>query len=192
MQGGERSSNWGAQAADVDPLKALLVDVAAGDRAAFKVLYDRCSGRLLAILIRMIGRRDLAEDVLQDSFLTIWQKAKLYSPSLGAPMAWMTTLVRRKAIDRLRLVWREAPGSESDVSTLEQNQDFSLAVPEAALNVAMRRALESLSHEYRKAIELTYLYGLTNEELAEKLAVPLGTAKSRVRRGLAQLKALLT
>jgi RNA polymerase sigma-70 factor (ECF subfamily) len=169
----------------------LLAQVAEGDRAAFKALYGAASGRLLAILVRMIGRRDVAEDVLQDAFLTIWQKAKLYSPSLGAPMAWMTTLTRRKAIDRLRLVWREVPGSESDVATLERAPDVSPSAPDIAVSVAMSRALETLSEDYRKAVTLTYLYGYTNEELAEALDIPLGTAKSRVRRGLLQLKAVL-
>ena len=87
---------------DVESLEGLLAAVATGDRAAFARLYEATSGRLFAVTLRLLGRRDVAEDVLQEAYLAIWRKADLYQPRKGAPLAWMMTIARYRAIDRLR------------------------------------------------------------------------------------------
>ena len=87
---------------DADPLRQLLQAAGAGDRQAFARVYQLASPRLFAIALRIARRRDMAEDILQEAFLTIWEKADRYDPERGSPLAWMSTIVRYRAIDRLR------------------------------------------------------------------------------------------
>jgi RNA polymerase sigma-70 factor (ECF subfamily) len=106
-------------------------------------------------------------------------------------MAWMMTIARHKAIDRLRATGRELTGLEDDVATLETEDAVHQLSRDVGLSVAVRRCFSELDGHYRRALELTYCYGLTHEELSEMLSVPLGTAKTWVRRGLNELKACL-
>jgi RNA polymerase sigma-70 factor, ECF subfamily len=174
-----------------DMLQDLIANVAAGDRQAFADLYQATAGRLLGMLVRMTARRDLAEDILQEAFLNIWRRAASYRPASGAPMPWMMTIARHKAIDRLRATTRELTGVKDDVASLEPDDDARDLGPDLGLSFAVRRCFATLSHHCRQALELTYCYGLTHEELSKMISVPLGTAKSRVRIGLTKLKECL-
>lgn len=173
-----------------DLLVELLAATADGDRAAFARLYQESSGRLFAVALRILRRRDLAEDVLQDAYLTIWKKAGQYQAERGRPLAWMATIVRYRAIDRLRTGSRmpDAQPSAADIETFEAAGDCDGWQEPQAITIGIRRCLERLQPKQRDAILLAFYHGFTHEELAVRLDVPLGTVKSWVRRGLMQLK----
>jgi len=175
---------------------ALLRRVAQGDRAGFEELYDRLSSVLFSTAFRILNDREAAEDVLQDVFIQIWEKAPLYNPSLGKPVTWAITLTRNKAIDRLRATDRrsrlkEAMQSESKV--LEQfdgRSSFDAVASEEAAKM-VRASIQMLSEDQRQVIELAFYSSLSQTEIAERLNVPLGTIKARIRRGMLKLKELL-
>lgn len=166
----------------------LLGAIARGSKAAFQSYYERHAGRLLGYVLRVTRDRTLAEDVVQDVFTAIWQKASSYRAEQGTPLAWMYRIARNKLVDR----WRcRTPGAEP--SAFEQERPllaFVQADPE--LSMSLERALEVLSPEQRQAVELAVLGGYTHEEAATRLEVPLGTLKSRIRMALQHMRALLT
>lgn len=171
---------------DPASLSDLLVASAAKDKAAFRELYARAAPRLLGIGMRMLGRRELAEDVLQDVFVTAWQTAPRFDPARGSAEAWLATIMRRRAIDRLRASpWlaREVDLEHAPVETV------GTIGSEAAH--AVRQCLERLAQNERNALMLAFYYGFSHSELSKRLAAPLGTVKSWVRRGLASMKACL-
>lgn len=160
-----------------------LAAVARGDEAALRRLWERAGPVLFGLCLKMLRQRDLAEDALQDAFIRIWQKAGSFDRAAGDPLAWMVVLARHVALDRLRRQRREAGRLEP------------LPEPDAAAWVALEGAgpevagyLALLDENARKALLLAYWGGLTHTELARALGVPLGTAKSWVRRALAELK----
>ena len=173
-----------------------LAPRAQGDRAGFEELYDRLSSVLFSTAFRILNDREAAEDVLQDVFIQIWEKAPLYNPSLGKPVTWAITLTRNKAIDRLRATDRrgrlkEAVQSESRV--LEQfdgRSSFDAVASEEAAKM-VRASIQMLSEDQRQVIELAFYSSLSQTEIAERLNVPLGTIKARIRRGMLKLKELL-
>jgi RNA polymerase sigma-70 factor (ECF subfamily) len=174
----------------------LLQLVAQGDRAAFAQLYDRFSGVLFATALSVLNSREAAEDVLQDAFLMIWEKAPLYDAERGKPLTWALTLTRNKAIDRLRAAQRRRrlhDEAERETLTDEQfdDRDSFMAVLSAERGALVREALQQLSAEQRHAIELTFFHSLTQFEVAEQLGQPLGTIKARIRRGLMKLREVL-
>ncbi|PTL84548.1 RNA polymerase sigma factor [Vitiosangium sp. GDMCC 1.1324] len=167
---------------------ALLGAIAGGSKAAFRSYYERHAGRLLGYVLRVTRDRSLAEDVVQDVFTSVWQKAASYRAEQGSPLAWMYMIARNKLVDRWR---RRTPGEEPGPSEEERPlHDFVQADPE--LSMSLERALDGLSPEQRQAVELAVLGGYTHEEAAVALAVPLGTFKSRVRMALLHMRALLT
>jgi RNA polymerase sigma-70 factor, ECF subfamily len=178
-----------------DGLKQLLVACGAGDRNAFKALYEVQSSRLLAVAMRVLGNREAAEDVLQDAFVTIWRKAGQYQPQLGSAAGWMTVIVRHRCIDRIRsekarfrLQEAEEHEAKTDVSGQpDPFHDVWVAMDGKRLRVCM----ENLNEGPRKAMLHAYYDGLTHEETADRMATPLGTVKSWVRRALVQLKRCL-
>jgi RNA polymerase sigma-70 factor (ECF subfamily) len=164
-----------------------LGQTAAGDRQAFHALYQATGPRLFAIAIRMMKSRDLAEDVLQEAFVKIWERSWQYDPAKGEAVAWLATVTRHTALDRLRQQPR------SDVAfdeTVVAEIDGQLGQLAATMGEAgdLRRCLANLREDYRKAVIQAYIHGLTHEELAVQLGKPVGTVKSWVRRGLEQLK----
>jgi RNA polymerase sigma-70 factor (ECF subfamily) len=168
----------------------LLRRTAGGDRAAFTALYRLTSPQLFALAIRMLRRRDLAEEVLQEAFVTIWTKAVSFDPEKGAPLPWMASILRNRCLDRLRARRPETPLDEEAGAG-----DWADTAPgplEAALSSADARALwkclERLDPGPRDAILRVYYDGLTHAELADRTSVALGTLKSWIRRGLGRLK----
>lgn len=176
-----------------DPQATLLARVARGDRAAFTDLYHATSDRLLGIAVKMLGRRDIAEEVLQEAFLAVWLKAASYRPSLGAPMAWMTTIVRHRAIDRLRLMGGAQALPVGSDGELEDLRDVAVGAADSQIiaRKAILDCLDRLKEKQRRLILLAFYYGYTHEELSARSGTPLGTIKSDVRRGLADLKGCL-
>jgi len=181
---------------DLEAEIALLKRIGQGDRKSFEELYDRFAGVLFSTACRVLNNREAAEDVLQEVFIQIWEKAPLYDPRRGKPITWALTLTRHKAIDRLRSAQRrsrlhDAVQVESEV--FEQSEDRSSfdAVSSVETGKLVRAALQTLSKGQREAIELAFFSSLTQSEIAERLGEPLGTIKARVRRGLMRLREIL-
>jgi len=178
--------------ASTDRLIGLLRAVGTGDRAAFAALYAQTAAQLFGVALRMLRQRDRAEDVLQESFVTIWQRAGDYDPTKGAPLTWLITVLRHRAIDALRRSARQP-------ERLAEPEEALLALVAGPADSADRgsdlRALQNclgeLGPEQRRAMLLVYAYGLTQEELAARIATPLGTVKSWIRRSLERLKKCL-
>lgn len=182
------------QAAD----RRLLTRAAAGDEAAFAALYDRLSGPLYALCLRMIGDAAEAEDALQEACVLIWRRAPHYDPTRSNVFGWAVHLTRGKVIDRLRARGRRLrllvpePELEEDLRpTLEQasgEPDASDVTSKHEQAASVRRGLETLPGEQRQAIEMAFFGDLSHHEIASRLTQPLGTVKARIRRGLLKLR----
>lgn len=178
-----------SEMADADDLERLLTATAEQDRAAFAQLYRLTSPRLFAIALKMMRRRDLAEDILQDAYLAIWRKASRYDPKKGAALPWMTTVVRHRALDYLRSAKAAAADALGDERAQSSGVgEGGMPMFDGVAGHTLAECLARLSAAQREAIVLAYCYGFTHEELAARLSCPVGTVKSWVRRGLLQLK----
>jgi|APTNR8051073442_1049403.scaffolds.fasta_scaffold09160_3 RNA polymerase sigma-70 factor (ECF subfamily) len=179
-----------AHAAGSDPLIPLLLAVATADQTAFAELYRLTSPKLTGVAMRLMRSRDQAEELLQDTYIRVWHKARLYDPQRGAPMVWLIAVLRRCALDRLRETarrrQREVVIDEPGLDAPELTVEFD---PQAAGDERrIRRCLQLLDDSKRRAIELAFYFGLTHEELSRRMDVPIGTVKSWIRRGLKSLK----
>jgi len=157
--------------------------VAAGDRDAFERLYRLTSPRLFAVIRRMVAQRQSAEDVLQETFVTIWRKAAHFDSAAGNAMAWMTTIARHRAID-----WLRRPSGAVPAST-EGALDARATDVEQLIWIS--ECLDRLVPPQRQAIQLAYYRGMSHEEIGRALDIPIGTVKSRIRRGLLAIKDLI-
>jgi len=172
----------------------LMKQVAMGDRTAFATLYDRFSGPLHGAALRIVRDAAEAQDIVHDAFVAIWEKAGSFETTRGSAFAWAITLVRNRAIDRVRMRRRRAELlAESTASDFGYNEDAaSLASTEVAAQGddarAVRAAVATLPEDQKRALELAFFSGLTQEEISRKLAEPLGTIKARIRRGLIKLR----
>lgn len=174
-----------------DPLMSDLRECARGDRQALKRIFDAEGGRLVAIAQRIVKRHDLAEEVVQDGFITIWTKAHQYTPERGSARGWIYAVIRNRALNMLRDGKREDLLSEDEVQSLQEaDQSDSAMAAWAALdrNSRLRSCLEALDEARRKSILMAYVGGYSHGEIAGRLSLPLGTAKSWIRRGLASLR----
>lgn len=173
--------------------KKLLIAVSQGDRDAFEALYISVSPRLYAVALRLLKRPGWAEEVLQDAFITVWNRAGSYNSGSSAPLTWLTNIVRNRAIDWLRVAdnrWLEL--DDMALGTLRDPDRNPLERLEQADSAnRLGDCLNKLSAEQRQSIVLAYYHGLSHGEIAKQLKHPLGTVKSWVRRGLSQLKGCL-
>ena len=178
----------------------LLESTGRRDRAAFQQLHQRYGGILFSAAYQVLNDAAEAEDVLQDVFVMIWDKAQLYDRTRGKPLTWALTLTRNKSIDRLRSAQRRGRLREDagrEVAIGEQRgsdvgQDSVDRVTANETGAMVRQAVMQLSKEQRQAIEMAFFNGLTQSEIAERLHEPLGTVKARIRRGMIRLKGLMT
>ena len=184
--------------ADAEQLTRLLHATAKGDQRAFAELYRATSSHLYGLLVRMLQRRDWAEEALQDCFIKIWQKAETYESEKGAPLTWLLSVARYRALDLLRMKRPEVEMPEPDDEhglppmTLHDEAEDPLARAVEGQGIArMRECLKDLPPEQREAVLLAYYEGYTHQELAARMNAPLGTVKSWVRRGLARLREAL-
>ena len=189
----------------------LMARVAAGDEDALAALYERHADAVFRVAFRLVGDRHLAEEVLQETYLALWNRAELFDPSVGSLPAWLLTIARNRSLDRLRAIGRRplplpipaAAGEESQEEALDRLAggrpvpggtsavDPEDLVDAAWLQEAVRGALDRVPDAERTAIELAYYEELTQAESAERLGWPLGTVKTRTRRALARLRTLL-
>ena len=173
-------------------LEALLARCAEGDRSALEALYARVAPILLAVLMRMLRRRDAAEDALQDVFVSVWQRARQFDPIRGRALAWLVSMARYRAIDLQRAA-RPALAL-SEVSALEpqlQSEDPAEASEMLGSGALLWRCLEQIAAPQRRCLMLAYQDGLTHSEIARAVNEPLGTVKSWVRRSLIALRRCL-
>lgn len=170
-------------------LVALLSASGRGDHQAFGRLYQAAAPRLNTVARYMLRDAGLAEDVLQESFVQIWRDADRFDPARGSAMAWMTMIVRHRALDQLRKRRGVAEDIEPVLAVLADDTPGPVERLLAwADRRAVRKCLQLLSHAQRDAVVMAFFRGLTHGELAEQLAQPLGTVKAWVRRGLIRLK----
>jgi RNA polymerase sigma-70 factor (ECF subfamily) len=199
------------QAGSSDAL--LVASLTRGDAAALAELYDRHGDAIYRSAFRRLGDRQLAEEVVQDTYLALWNRAELYDPSAGSLLAWLSTIARNRAIDRLRALGRRpAPMPLSAVGSSDDSDDRSLdlaiaagglvgagtlaadpeqAVDETELRDEVRAALSTIPADERHVLELAYYEELSQTEIAARLGWPLGTVKTRTRRALLRLRASL-
>jgi RNA polymerase sigma-70 factor (ECF subfamily) len=176
----------------IDP--ALLTSVAKGDQQAFSQLYDHSSTLLYTLAFRMLGNHEEAADLLQDVYLEVWRKVVRYDVGRGTPIAWLITLTRSRAIDRLRsrntrghnaTVGLDNPVS-SRVADLGPSPFETQADQE--LRMAVGSAMTILPPAQQQALELAYYEGLSHSEIAARLNQPIGTVKTRIKLGMSKLR----
>ncbi|UJF23212.1 sigma-70 family RNA polymerase sigma factor [Shewanella sp. OMA3-2] len=173
-----------------DTLLGLLSATGAGDKQAFAELYQLTSGQLFAVSLKMLGRRELAEEALQEAYVKIWHNATEYQHGKGAVLTWMISIVRYRALDMLR--YHKVRKEEA----LEDGQEaiFEASTPDDGPDVAKSKlddCMGELEPQQKQAIHLAYYNGLTHHEVVGHLDLPLGTIKSWIRRGLQQLQRCL-
>ena len=173
-------------------LESLLAATATGDRDAFKVLYERSSAKLFGVVLRILRNRQKAEDVLQDVYLKVWQKAGSYDPGQGKPITWMATIARNRSIDVIRAARPEQtvdePGDEEEIFRLGGQDAENVDIADLE---ALRFCLGEMKEDDRNYVLLAYYEGFSREELAERFQSPVGTIKTRLRRGLIALRTCL-
>ncbi len=171
---------------------AALRACAAGDRAALRALYDREAARMLGVAIRLLRRRALAEEAVQDAFVQIWRRASSFDPARGDARTWIYAVLRNRALNILRGESRtDLVDDFTSMEIASDEDDPETLVAKLSDAGALRRCLEGLETDRRQAIVLAYVHGLSHGELAGRMGVPLGTAKSWIRRSLGSLRECL-
>ena len=185
---------------DSQRLQADLARVALGDRAAFQRVYQATSAHLFGVAMRMLNRRDLAEDVLQESFVNVWHHAGGYQAAAGQPMTWLISIVRNKCLDLLRAIGRrpteslDARDDDDDAPArdiADERPSPLQMLGQASEALHIRACMDALDASHRQCLALAYYHGMSHAEVAAHLRAPLGSVKAWVRRGLDKLKACL-
>ncbi|MCH9698892.1 MAG: sigma-70 family RNA polymerase sigma factor [Gammaproteobacteria bacterium] len=173
----------------------LLQKVADKDRNAFELLYDQTVHKMYSLAFRISQSSELAEEVVNDVYLQVWQQADRFDASRGNVLAWMTMTCRSRALDALRRRKKSDPehSGESTTHQTEDNQPYLQDILEALQNqLLIRSVLQQLDSEQRQLLALAYFKGYSHQELADFTNTPLGTIKSQLRRTLQTLKQLMT
>jgi RNA polymerase sigma-70 factor, ECF subfamily len=174
-------------------ISALLVQVASKDTVAFGQIYDATSAKLYGIILRILRRRDLADEVLQEVYVKIWERAADFDPARSSPITWMATIARNRALDEIR---RRVPVSIEDTP-----EAFNVASDEApplqALELSqdvkrLNACLDRLEPQRKQLVVEAYIQGASREELSQRFGHPVSTIKTWLHRSLAQLKACLS
>jgi len=173
-------------------LAALLARTALGERAAFAEVYEATRAQLFAVSLRIVREQGLAEEVLQDSFVSIWTHARDYAMAKSAPTTWMTAIVRNRSLDVVRRT-REEPDIDDVLSAnlVDESAAPPLEAERRAQAHTLRECMGELEPEQRQSIALAFDHGLSHSELAAHMRRPLGTVKTHIRRGLTRLRECL-
>lgn len=182
-------------------LHLCLVATAKHDAKAFKDLYESSAPKLFSFILRILQNRELAEEVLQESFVNIWNNAASYQSSLASPMTWMTTIVRNRTFDLLRKLnngqhLQVSYETDEFENNLWQTMESPDANPEQALGLSqdaasLARCMTKLEGLHRQAMSLAYFHDLSHSEVADQMQLPIGTVKTWIRRGLEKLRLCL-
>ncbi len=164
--------------------------ISQGDRSAFEKLYTQCSGQMLAVAIQLLNRKDLAEEVLQETFVKVWYNANNYHAERGSVLTWLISIVRNRCIDEIRhkQVERKSENKVPIPSDINLNLENFTSISH---NSQLTTCVEQLESSQRQTIQLAYFKGLTHREIMQHLEAPLGSIKSWIRRGLESLKRCL-
>lgn len=176
-----------------EELAELLSASAGGDAEAFAELYDATSHRVYGVIMRVLRSPDHAVEVTQEVYVEVWRQAGRYQSSRGSVFGWMTTMAHRRAVDRVRSVSSDAARDDRYAhQSAAPEVDRVWEGVEQGLDVdRVRRALQSLSALQREAIQLSYFGGYSQAQIADRLALPLGTVKTRIRDGLIKLRDIM-
>ena len=185
-----------ASASDAKDLRALADEelmhlVRGGDARAFEIVYERHAGVAFSLAYRIVGTRPGAEDVTQEAFVSIWRSGGRYDRSRGSVRTWVLGIVHNRAIDGLRRAAvhdRRRASDENLAERLEATEQTDVEAVRREESVVVRDAVRSLPPEQTQVIELAYFGGFTHTEIAEMLAMPIGTVKGRMRLGLVKLR----
>ena len=178
------------------PLVAALASIPAGDRAALQTVYRLTSAKLFGVVLRILGERSEAEDVLQEVYLTVWRKAGVFDATRASPMTWLIAIARNRAIDRLRAgrvgrVGRRMEPIDAATDVADTAPNAERLLEGGQITARLHTCLDTLAAHERAALRGAFFDGNTYEQLAQRMTVPLGTMKSRVRRAMIKLKACL-
>lgn len=185
---------------DSAALQADMARLALGEHAALRRVYNATSAHLFGIALRILNRRDLAEDVLQEAFVNVWHHAGSYQAHQAQPMTWLISIVRNKALDQLRSGKRHVADS-LDADTDDEPEAHQVAderpnpmqlLMQAAETMEIRTCMESLDASPRQCLALAYYHGMSQSEIAEHISAPIGSVKAWVRRGLERVKKCLS
>lgn len=171
----------------------VIQRVANHDREAFSQLYDRFSSVVFTLAMRMLKVRSDAEDLLQEVFVQIWRQADNYSVERGSPEAWIVNITRSRAIDKLRAIRRMEKSFvlTDDPAGAQTSENVEASAADLESRLTMKSMLANLPEVQRRVLELAYFDGLTQTEIAARLAEPLGTVKTRMRGGIQRLREIL-
>jgi len=171
----------------------LVARTAQGDQRSFKILYDQTAPRLHAAANIILRDKQLAEDVMQEAYVQVWHRAADYHSERGQVATWLLSILRYRAIDTLRKLKPTRGLGDADLNAVDEDTSahpYSLALADEDAH-RLGECLHSLAVSQRASITLAYFQGLTHQELAERLSTPIGTVKSRIRRGLTRLRECL-
>jgi RNA polymerase sigma-70 factor (ECF subfamily) len=177
-----------------DPYAELIQRCAHRDQRALEELYRKASPRLFGVCLRVVRQEALAEEVLQEAFVKIWNNAGRYATGRGTGMTWMISIARNRAVDLLRSLKARPEEVEPSYEGLEFTDETANPEQHAHIsgaNAAVMRCLEHLKEDQRRCILLAYHHGYTHDELARAVDAPLGTVKAWIRRGLERLRECL-
>lgn len=174
-------------------LKEALAATGRGDRQSLERVYAMTSSKVFSTIVRIVRRRDRAEDILQDVYVKVWRRAGRFDPAKGSPITWLCAIARNSALNELRRSSRDQEIPDDDFpevadTSIVAADDWLCAAEDSA---ALEKCLEGLRADHRRSIKMAFFEGFSHSELAEKVNVPLGTMKSWIKRGLAGLKGCL-
>lgn len=185
------TENADADALRRERLNRLLANVAKGDEQAFAELYRETSARVFGVIVRMMHDRGEAEDILQEVYASAWRRADTFDPARGSAITWLITLGRNRTIDRLRQHREELLGDDDTPEIADEAPTPAAAAESSEERRRLEHCLDGLEPQQKSAIREAFFTGATYNELAQRLAVPLGTMKSWIRRSLLQLRTCL-
>jgi RNA polymerase sigma factor (sigma-70 family) len=171
--------------------ESLVMALRKKDRSAFEYLYDHYSGALLGVISRIIKREEVADEVLQDVFMKIWDRIETYDASKGRLFTWMLNIARNQAIDRTRSKEYRKDKKTGDIEDYVNRIDHEEYVEQKVEAIGMKELLNALPEDQRFIIEQHYLKGYTQAEISEEFNLPLGTVKTRMRLAMMELRNLL-
>ncbi len=171
---------------DGSGLPQLLEAISRGDRVAFRKLYEATAPKLFGVILRITSNRSVAEEVLQETYVKVWQNAERFTPEAGKPITWLTAIARNGAIDRIRSERIERQRSDDDEAILDRLPSPSSGDP--AAREALRLCLSGLAEEAQSCVVLAYCSGYSREELAERFGRPVATIKTILHRSIKMLR----